>query len=131
MFRTSNVDSPFSEQSAILVPPEGTSYAVLWFVNASNPTQGVTGTQSLFIRSVELFAINQSNTPNTINSLPVRDHREFYCDTIPGSTFANYHSGDKMYYTNPTTSGHIGAVCVTDGAAGSSGTWNNYGALAS
>ena len=131
IFRTPNVDSPFSEQSAILVPPEGTSYAVLWFVNASNPTAGVTGTQSLFIRSVELFAINQSNTPNTMNSLPIRDHREFYCDTIPGSTFANYYSGDKMYYTNPTAGGYIGSVCVADGTPGNAGTWKNFGAIAS
>lgn len=131
IFRTSNVESPFSEQSAILVPPEDTDYAVLWFVNASDPNQGVTGTQSLFVRSVELFGINQSNIPNNMNSLPIREHREFYCDTMPGLNFANYHSGDKTYYTDPTVSGYIGAVCVADGTPGNAGTWDNYGALAS
>ena len=79
------------------------------------------------IRSVEFYQIDGNKYGSTnIESLPVRQRREFYADAIPSGDVLTYAVGDKLIYNAPST--YIGAVCTT---AGLPGTWKNYGALAS
>lgn len=81
--------------------------------------------------------INASGTNNTaeagltvaggapIFQFSANGDRTFVAAAIP--TSGTYEQGDRMYYSSPTASGYIGAVCVT---AGSPGTWKNFGAIA-
>lgn len=67
---------------------------------------------------------NQGGAP--IFQKSITGARIFWGSTIP--TSGTYDVGDIMYFTLPTASGHIGAVCVT---SGSPGTWKNFGAITS
>jgi hypothetical protein len=49
-------------------------------------------------------------------------------NAIPGSTIGKWTVGDRVEYTTPTAGQYIGAVCT---AAGSPGTWKNFGAILS
>lgn len=41
-------------------------------------------------------------------------------------TAGAWRRGDKVFFTNPSAGGYIGAVCVADGTPG---TWKNFGAI--
>jgi hypothetical protein len=119
--------TPMSEQSAVLVVPEGATKLSIQPCIATSPTAGVQGTQSFYIRSIELLKFNGGKNPNIIPPLPIREHRIFVSDMVPNYQFNKYYIGDRMYYKTPST--YIGAVATADGY-GNNATWKNFGAIA-
>lgn len=120
--------SPFSEQVAVLPPPEGAKSVELRIYNASQWNQVISATNAVYIRSVELFEFRGSVEPNTIEDLPIREHRTFENSVTPNASYTKYLAGDKLYFKNPTT--YIGQIATTDGY-GSAAGWTNFGALES
>lgn len=114
--------SKMEENSVIFKVPEGATKVGIRVMNSSSNSNN-----KVTIRSVELYQIdgNQYGSTN-LPTLPVRERREFYTDTIPSGDVLTYAVGDRLSYTNPST--YIGAVCTTEGIPG---TWSDYGALAS
>lgn len=126
---TVNNTTPFSEQSAVLVAPNTTTKVQIFVSNACNVSGPITASQSLYLRSVELFKVNSADVSKEQPKLPVRTKRVFErTNAIGSANFGKYNTGDVMYYKSPST--YIGAVATSDGY-GSSATWKNFGALAS
>lgn len=120
--------TPFSEQTAVLVPPENAVYAEIYIYNASSKSQQIIATNSTYVRSIELFEFNKTPEPNQLVSLPIREHRVFENSVTPNSKYNKYFAGDKLYFKNPTT--YIGQIATADGY-GSAAGWTNFGALES
>lgn len=112
----SNTESGLGEISAILEVPANATKMIIRLRNSSY------GTQSLSIRSVELYKINKNtSTLNNLTTLATRNHRVFYGSAIPTGNSITYGVGDIMYYNDPTT--YTGAICTE---AGMPGTWRNF-----
>ena len=125
-----NTVTPFQEQSAVLKVPTGATKLRLFVFSGANASgTSITATQSIFLRSVELFKVNATSTPNTIPKLPIRENRVFKSATTVGtSNYNKYYTGDVMYFKTPST--YIGQVATADGY-GNNATWKNFGALES
>lgn len=116
-----NSSSPLEEVSCILKVPEGATSMQLIIWNSP------TGTNSLTIRSVELYKISSNELGSTdLETLPIRNKRIFTNTAKPSGNGIQYEVGDMMYYSTPST--YIGAVCTV---AGRIGTWKDFGAIAS
>lgn len=125
-FRSNNSSSDFGEQLAVLAPPEYATNVVIYIYASATTTGGATGTQSVYIRSLELFQFNNSEHPNNLIDLEVRKNRIFKKATVVGGTFNKFEVGDMLLYTTPSS--YIGQVCTVAGY-GNSATWKNFGAL--
>lgn len=121
--------TPFSQQTAVLVPPENAVSLRLHIYSAASPTaSGIISVRSIFVRSVELFEFSRSIEPNSIIDLPVRTNRVFKNPVTPTSQYGKYYAGDMLYFDNPTT--YIGQIATADGYGNAAG-WTNFGALES
>lgn len=118
--------SEFGEQCAVLHAPSNATKIVIKLFNATAYDSGSSGTQSTFIRSVELFEFNSGEAPNELPLLPVRENRIFKKATQVGGTFNKYLVGDTLLFSTPST--YIGRVCIAEGY-GNAATWKNFGAL--
>lgn len=111
-----NNDSGIGEISCILKVPEGATKMLIILLNSSY------GTQSLYIRSVELYKISaNAYNSNNLETLPVRKTRVFNASAQPSGKCFPYAVGDRLYYNDPST--NLGAVCTV---AGTPGTWRNF-----
>lgn len=113
---TTNSDSGMGEISAILKVPTGASKMTIILLNSSY------GTQSLYIRSAELYKFKSSDyCVNNIESLPIRNVRTFKNNAKPSGNCIPYQVGDRLYYNDPST--YLGSVCTV---AGRPGTWRDF-----
>lgn len=123
LFRA-NQDSgmtPLNEVTAVINVPDTAVKMRIILVNAASPSGGVTATNQMYYRSVELFKVVSSQLPSTLVDLPVREHRIYHGSSKPQASDLNYNVGDIMYYDDPST--HLGAVCTV---AGRPGTWRDF-----
>ncbi len=82
----------------------------------------VTGVNDTFIHS-------DTATNCVYQNLTLRDFGNQDNSTLTGSaipTSGNWKRGDRIFFTGPSASGKVGAVCVTGGVPG---TWKNFGAI--
>ena len=77
----------------------------------------------------DTFIMSDTATNCVVQNMTLRDFGNQDNSTLTGSaipTSGNWKRGDRIFFTSPSASGSVGAVCV---ASGVSGTWKNFGSI--